>query len=188
MRGKIDWDDALPTLSKALPSKPPPPIIYQESKNISYYKCPKCNKLESESHSGLDIRNLDNKLKCTHCNKSSVMWDWGCECSIRWFLCERHGTLRKNTENRLSPGSTQRRKSSASGEDTNSVKRACVHRSFDLLLAEDISKYERPKSAGTKRKASVSLDSSARLGVPRLLGPILANRFKDLHPRVTDRL
>ena len=116
------------------------------------------------------------------------MWDWGCECSIRWFLCERHGTLRKNTENRLSPGSIQKRKSSASGEDTNSVKRACAHRSFDLLLAEDISKYERPKSAGTKRKASVSLDSSARLGVPRLLGPILANRFKDLHPRVSDRL
>ena len=63
-------------------------------------------------------------------------------------------------------------------------KRPLVEHDFESLLSEDQQRHKMAKEirAGTKRPAVITLgDVSPSRKVPRVLGPILANRFKRLY-------
>ena len=161
MRGKADWDDDLPCLCKAPLSRQMPNIITKDCRPncVSFYTCPNCHNKESEYNANLDIRNLDNRIKCNHCNKLTPIGDWRCECSIRWYLCERHcaphrpsvqhlpskkhNGVRANTSEMLVP-------------PQEFAKRHRVDQSYESTLASDVNRRARDQERkGTKRKADV---------------------------------
>ena len=67
MRGKADWDDGLPYLCKAPRTKQMPIMITKGCKPdyVSFYTCPKCDKVESEYKVKFDIKNLDIEYAAT---------------------------------------------------------------------------------------------------------------------------
>ena len=70
-------------------------------------------------------------------------------------------------------------------------KRKCDPHDYRALLQEDLDKHKSKTMGeiGIKRQADVVLaDDAGRRKVPRLLGPILGERFKAIQPRVSTRL
>ena len=92
----------------------------------------------------------------------------------------------------MSTSHTQRKTDNlqASSERTDR-KRKCDPQDFRALLQEDFEKQKSKtlRHSGTKRPADAILsDDSVRPKVPRLLGPILGERFKALQLRINARL
>ena len=92
LRGKTQWDDDLPTLSG-------PTFQISRWDNIGklsdrvdrngiFFTCPKCSKLDTPQTIGINDQNLDQKLRCKHCSKTTFCSDWLCPCSCSWFMCK----------------------------------------------------------------------------------------------------
>ena len=163
---------------------------------LAFYKCAKCSKLEPEYLIELDIRNLDKRIKCKHCKKATQTSEWNCECGVPWFTCGMHchprshqeyiqqSARKENPKRKMHKGETPKVKVSS-----EKVEPLEAPPTFSDLLHEDLANASRSAehAKGVKRKADIPIGKTPSKS-PKLLGPILGERFKALGTRIARHL
>jgi hypothetical protein len=91
LRGKQKWDAKIPTASIDLDGhQQPPPITEQAGIQMHITRCPKCQKQNHADGLRFTQTDLDIKIPCRTCKKSSPSRAWKCNCEILWHTCQRH--------------------------------------------------------------------------------------------------
>ena len=182
MNGKTGWDSSLPIIKNETESgdrweqhnlllKPP-------EETIVFYVCPSadCLMMEPSSAEAFRHNDLDKKLKCRQCHKTTNARNWSCGCNVPWFACDTHQTFHccaKVTEQK-----SQREPKATDLLRPNMLKRK-RNKGHEELVADE-NKRARLNKQRTKgsRSEDVILIDMPRPKVPRLLGPILHQRFQ----------
>lgn len=99
MNGKTGWDSSLPIRNNEIESgdrwEQHHLFLKTPEETIVYYECPKPDCLMKEPSSAEAFRpnNLDIKLKCRKCHKTTNARNWTCGCSMPWYTCYTHQTF-----------------------------------------------------------------------------------------------
>ena len=62
----------------------------QQSQQVQYLHCPKCNKCEERDQNLFQQDDLDKKHRCFRCSKQTSVKDWVCPCGCKWYCCHLH--------------------------------------------------------------------------------------------------
>jgi hypothetical protein len=182
MNGKTGWDSSLPIINNEIESgdrwEQHHLFLKTPEETIVYYECPKPDCLMKEPSSAEAFRpnNLDIKLKCRKCHKTTNARNWTCGCSIPWYTCYTHQTFHCCAE-------VTKQKSQIEPKATNLLRSDMLKRRRNNKEHEDLVADENKKArldsirAKGSRSGSVLLHDTPPPKVPRLLGPILHQRF-----------
>jgi ribonuclease HI len=90
-KGKAGWDGKLPKLANPL-EQVSPSVSSDKSENVHMYvsRCPLCKIQTASEGYQFDLTDLDNKVKCKECNKTSAGGKWLCSCEVPWHVCVKH--------------------------------------------------------------------------------------------------
>jgi ribonuclease HI len=116
-------------------------------KPTAFYKCRLCDKVEPSTLSRFQYDDLDLKIKCIHCSSMSVVKDWTCSCSKRWYACTVHSKSLVLCEV-LPQDSVQ---ATGQGVTSSRPKRKPVAHSHEYheLLSEDLRRERKRRSVST---------------------------------------
>ena len=95
LKGKTEWDNKI-----AIPKEfgagdtgwqiLHKPDLRARKQDITFLKCPKCNKQASSGEPAFQRDDLDRASRCIFCRKSSPVGKWLCNCDIQWHNCDTH--------------------------------------------------------------------------------------------------
>ena len=189
MRGRADWNSNIKTLSEPVLAdyeewnkEMKNGISHNKSRNVVMLECNKCHKLDPEYVLKVSILDVDEGIKCRHCNIISASKYWNCPCGIKWFLCDSHKWCIKYTIRAATDSPVEERSNKVAKKQSTGTKPCipCVMVSHVELLKEDLiaEEYKSRQAQDPKSQKEIVLDDKAsRVKRPRLLGPILAARF-----------
>ena len=186
MNGKTGWDSSLPIVNdeSTYSNRWEPFAIGKEPprKTIVFYVCPNavCSKREPSSAKGFQPYDFDKLQKCQHCRKTTAARKWLCECKVPWFTCEAHRSyhcydkvcLQKNHKEEPSVANTCLR--------SKMLKRRRINMEHEEIVAQEgkRAKLMKLREAEGCRKKDIELEDAPHPKVPRILGPILQQRFR----------
>ena len=96
MNGKTGWDSSLPIIKNEAESgdrwEQHNLLLKPLEETIVYYVCPsaECLMMEPSSAEAFRHNDLDKKLKCRQCHKTTNARNWSCGCNVPWFACDTH--------------------------------------------------------------------------------------------------
>ena len=193
MRGRVEWNANIKELT--------PPIyndleswyneIENEIKNNKNKKCVmlecnRCHKSDPDYTIKTDIFDVEKRIVCGFCNKSSLSKLWNCPCGTKWFLCEEHKYCTKSITRPIAKGEHEIDSSKDAKKQKLETKTRAqqVMVSHQVMLEQDIAaeKYKTKRNDGSRPKADIVLgDSQLMVKRPRL-GPILNARLVNTNP------
>ena len=88
--GNVQWAQDIPV--KGTSRQPDGQAIMPDADGVAFYRCPKatCSKLMPTSTGKFDYQNVDQAVKCMHCESRGPSHLWKCACGQCWFECQRH--------------------------------------------------------------------------------------------------
>ena len=182
MRGKTGWDDQIPISNQRGDgsvgwSKIIPEGTRGPSSTVVYYTCSHCKKVVPNSMKDFQKYDLDRKIVCYHCNRSSEVEGWSCPCERSWVRCPEHSL---NDDCLPKPGLAHavlpKVQKSAIGNQKQSGQEVVAPQTYEELLEADVKRARRSKARGVSSTITLG-DASASGGLPTRLGPILSRRF-----------
>ena len=96
LRGRAGWDSKLcnsNTNTTPICDSMPLNTDADTQPTINYPACftsPCCSTWELSTNSGFQLVDLDRRIVCKNCKKTSRARDWNCRCGLLWHLCDRH--------------------------------------------------------------------------------------------------
>ena len=145
------------------------------AKNVAFYKCKHCDRVEPSSCAGFAYSDLDRTVKCGNrrCLKLTKSREWSCACEVNWFTCAQHAkhVVLGGQPTQCHEQATGQTVSSKSSKGVAAQKSAY---DYHTLLQDDLRR-------GKKRSCTnpvITLGDSA--GPPQRrpkLGVILSKRF-----------
>ena len=134
---------------------------------------------EPSSAEAFRPNNLDKKLICRQCHKPTNARNWSCGCNVPWFTCGTHQTFHCCAEvakqkSQIEPKATNLLRS-------NMLKRRRDNKEHEELVADENkrARLNKQRTMGSRSEDVILLDMP-RPKVPRLLGPILHQRFQGI--------
>jgi len=187
LKGKAAWDSNLPVLATIHMSGEKwadrfKEESYSPSPTAMMHSCPECGGLESSLRAKFQRRDLDEKLKCGFCLKTTAVKKWLCNCAKPWHACNDHAHGLQPKWLRQSEGQLLNGHLSDSVSDPKPMPKASNRRlrATEDILADDHrrAKAQRASKGGEKRRADICFDiNPAAFKRPTRLGPILSERF-----------
>ena len=187
MNGGTGWDSSLPVIKNETESgdrweqhnlllKPP-------EETIVFYVCPSADCLMMEPSSAEAFRpdNLDNKLRCRRCHKTTYARNWMCGCNIPWYACVSHQTFHCCAE--VTKQKSQKRPKATNLLRSTILKRRRINKEHEGLVADEDkeARQRKLKILGSRGETvTFNFEDIPPPKVPRLLGPILHQRFKGI--------
>ena len=183
MNGKTGWDSSLPIITNEIESgdkwEQYNLTFKQSEATIVFYEFPKNECLMKEPSSAEAFRpdDLNKMLKCRQCHKTTYARNWSCGCSIPWFTCDTHQTFHC-----CAKVAKQKSQSEPKATDllrSNLLKRRRTSKEHSELVADENKRAKlcTQRNKGS-RKNDVILQDMPHPKVPRLLGPVLHQRFQ----------
>lgn len=181
LNGKAGWDYTIPCLRTQSNEESWWARIFAEgniepARNVMFHHCPLCGKVESSQRGKFQRFNLDTKVKCGFCFKTSSCYAWKCQCDELWHACEIHrsGYTAHSMQSKSHPAKPVK----PNYVKPKGIKRVITEPCFRTRSA----KRFKSQSRGEKR-AGVTLEGpmSKTFWGRSSLGPVLAARFDDLH-------
>jgi hypothetical protein len=148
LKGKVGWDSTIPQMASTgngdnAPQAPEYAACSNVPRNIAFFECPICQKVEPSTCAAFQHIDLDKKQLCTACLRQSAVKLWKCNCGKAWHICHvhKHMPLPQNTHATMLPSIGQ---PSASA---NRLKRKRKQPpsyllSYAEMLAEDLRKTQ----------------------------------------------
>ena len=182
LKGRAGWDSNLPIMTNCIEEESRWAKLFKQCyiRPLSYtvfHHCPSCSKGESSQRGAFQRRDLDIKLKCGFCQKSSPVRTWKCQCGTQWHTCAMHRGGYMQMQELMPPGECPLTGQPLRGQPPHkspTAKRR-VNRPYDE--AAGVKKAKTPEIRGVKRKNIIFNDVHGRLKRPTLLGPVLSGRF-----------
>ena len=183
MNGKTGWDSSLPVIKDEnelggrweqfdLSLR-----TFEET--IVFYVCPKADCLMKEPSSAEAFRpnDFNKQLRCRQCHKTTPARKWLCGCNIPWYTCDMHQTYHCCAK--VTKQKSQDEPKATKSLRSKMLKRRRTNREHEEMV-DDESKRARINKQRTKgsRSEDVILQDMPHPKVPRLLGPILHERFQ----------
>ena len=146
------------------------------TRNVAFYKCKHCDRVEPSSCANFLFSDLDRMVKCGNrrCLKPSRSRDWRCACEEYWFTCAQHSqSVACGSQPTQSHGQATGRSATSEPPTRKAPKKFASD--FQTLLQDDLKR-------GRKRQNANSVitlgDSPAEPPQRRpKLGAILSERF-----------
>ena len=148
----------------------------EAAKNVAFYKCKHCDRVEPSSCANFLYSDLDRAVRCRsrNCLKLTRSREWKCACEVVWFTCAKHakhvacGSLPAQSHEQA----TGRSVSSESSCNKKAPKESATD--FQSLLQDDLKRGRKRPNADF----AITLGDSA-MPPQRLpkLGAILSKRF-----------
>ena len=180
MNGKTGWDSSLPIITNEHESGDKWDqynlIPKKSEETIVYYACPKPDCLMKEPSSAVAFRpdDLNNMLKCRQCHKATFARNWECGCCIPWFTCGTHQTF--HCCNKVMKQKSQNEPKATNLFLHSNIRKRKRTQEHAELVADESKRAKLMRSKGC-RKTEVLLHDMPHPKIPRLLGPILHQRF-----------
>ena len=151
-------------------------IPKKSEETIVYYACPKPDCLMKEPSSAVAFRpdDLNNMLKCRQCHKATFARNWECGCCIPWFTCGTHQTF--HCCNKVMKQKSQNEPKATNLFLHSNIRKRKRTQEHAELVADESKRAKLMRSKGC-RKTEVLLHDMPHPKIPRLLGPILHQRF-----------
>ena len=182
---KTGWDSSLPTIKNENESGDrwdQFQLVHKTPKEtIVYYECPNADCLMKEPSSAEAFRpdDLDTKLKCRRCRKTTYARNWKCGCNIPWYTCDTHQTFHCCNEVKKHKNQDEPKSSTFSRASYAKRKRQACEGNDDMKedRQERVQKCTKT-SALAKRKSEVELDQlESETKVARIYEKLLS-RFR----------
>ena len=180
VKGEIGWDNSF----KANPS-PQSKTVWETKlanqqleipQETAFFKCPTCEMSAPSTAGPFKRDKLDSKIKCDFCHKTLEAATWTCVCSKPWYTC----TVHRAYETRDNLKSNKRKVCPTSGSRCKQGKSIKFESPEPhILLQEDIARSETKRRLNSLRDDIVLGNESHAEKRPRVLGPILSQRFPD---------
>ena len=178
-KGKTGWDTKLASKTTisviSQEQQSVVPSEDSEKREMHIVQCPACHKQSPSERYRFQYKDLDIKIKCSVCLKSTPIRGWNCNCGVLWYNCKVHSCTKNNL-----PKAEGKPRSSGSIEATPLVDKLIENSSYEDLLDDDLR-----REAKRAKKTSEQADSSSRQQVTRftanMLSPNLRLRFPHLH-------
>ena len=146
LNGKAAWDSSLTNLQRQIVSERVKHWdinsgIPTGSTTPQYYRCPKCQHLESSQCKSFQTVDLDTKQQCNACRVSTTVNLWKCRCNIYWHRCSSHRTQYHAVYRHLDK--TKRQIADTSPDTVPKKPRAFGDGVYENLLVEDQGRAKR---------------------------------------------
>ena len=142
LNGKSGWASTVrclsPPNSAGILWTPAPTLGVASSRNVAFYKCKHCDRVEPSSCASFQYNDLDRNLKCENrnCGKTSKVRDWSCACEEYWFTCAQHA---KHVSQGSQPTRSHEQATGRTANSESSTRRAPKEPAHDCnaLFQED---------------------------------------------------
>lgn len=146
------------------------------AKNVAFYKCKHCDRVEPSSCASCTYSDLDRTVKCGNrrCLKLSRSREWSCACEVVWFTCAQHAKHVACGSSLPSQSHEQATGRTVSSKSSNRVATKEAVTEYQSLLQDDLRRGRKRPNANPV----ITLGDSA--GPPQRrpkLGVILSERF-----------
>ena len=125
-------------------------------------KCSKCNAESSADHYHFQKSDLDVRIRCANCSKSSHSKAWSCNCGHLWHICGIHVPALKHGENARNAKPRTRDQRQIIQTASTCKRRLHNNALFEEILDDDL-KREAKRARGFKQDdddSIISLDAS----------------------------
>ena len=131
---------------------------------------------EPSSAEAFRPNDFNKQLRCRQCHKTTPARKWLCGCNIPWYTCDMHQTYHCCAK--VTKQKSQDEPKATKSLRSKMLKRTRTNREHEEMVADE-NKRARLNKQRTKgsRSEDVILQDMPHPKVPRLLGPILHERF-----------
>ena len=187
LKGKAAWDSNLPTMTNPLAPGDGWAHLFNEERyealpNATMLACPGCGGVESSFNPVFQVCDLDRRVKCGFCKRSTPVRRWSCPCNMAWHCCSMHAGCFK-PYNMDDSGKQPKGNLSSPVADDKAVnfnlKASRRFKTPEEVIEQDHRRAKALKATrgGEKRKADIVFEEEPGLKKPTRLGPILRERF-----------
>ena len=99
-------------------------------------QCPSCSKQSPSQNYKFQYKDLDLKIKCCECLKSTPLKAWRCNCGVLWHTCKVHSCTANVSPSVRS--TTSSKSSIAKVAEKVSSERLLSNASFEKILDDDL--------------------------------------------------